>query len=253
MIQNQLFLLGGHDLEMLTISSVLKENNLLIIDHSLQWNNAYLSQYETEIKQYGNLSTWKIYGIELQEDIEIPNNYIRIDHHNDFSQNPSALEQIMLMLNQPLNRLHQLIAANDAYYIPGMQRMGATLAEIEHIRYEDRKAQGVTLEEEEISEKAIQENNEICGDLIIVQAYSSRFSPICDRLYPYKKLLIYTNEELIYYGKGVSKLVAKYRNAVLNKKMFHGGGESGYLGTIKGAFSQEEIKQIVNQIKIIPL
>ena len=28
MIQNQLFLLGGHDLEMLTISSVLKENNL---------------------------------------------------------------------------------------------------------------------------------------------------------------------------------------------------------------------------------
>ena len=81
-----LFLLGGHDLEMNAIIQLLEEHHLIYKDRSLQWNNAYLSQYEQDLSLFKDNSSYKIYGIELQEDIVPPSNYVRIDHHNQITK-----------------------------------------------------------------------------------------------------------------------------------------------------------------------
>lgn len=244
-----LFLLGGHDLEMNTIAELLKERHLAYKDRTLQWHNACLSQYTSDISAFKDNPSYKIYGIELQEDITLPSNYIRIDHHNQYTHLPSALEQIAELLHHPLNRWQQLVAINDKAYIPGLQIAGVSQEEIAYIRLEDRKAQGVSVEDELLAEKAIQENKEETADLIIIRALTSRFSPICDRLYPFNRLLIYTDKELVYYGKGIISLQQKFRKALSAGKMFCGGGNEGYLGSKQGAYSSIEITMIINQIK----
>ena len=243
-----LFLLGGHDLEMNAIIQLLEEHHLIYKDRSLQWNNAYLSQYEQDLSLFKDNSSYKIYGIELQEDIVPPSNYVRIDHHNQYTKLPSALEQIAELLHHPLNRWQQLIAINDKAYIPGLQQAGASQEEILRIRFEDRKAQGVSINDELLAEKAIRENKEETENLIVVRAYSDRFSPICDRLYPFKQLLIYTDKELVYYGKGIP-LLQKIFKELLAGKMFCGGGDNGYLGTKQKRYSFIELQTIINQIK----
>lgn len=248
MEEQKLFLLGGHDLEMYTIAEMLKENHLLYKDNSLQWHNACLSQYKKEIQLYGNHPSLLIFGIELQEDMPLPCNYIRIDHHNTYTSLPSALEQVAELLHLPLNRYQSLVAANDKGYIAGMLAIKATSEEIEQIRYEDRRAQGVTEVDEELAEKAIQENKEQIGDIIIIRSFSSRFSPICDRLYPCEKLLIYTNQELMYYGTNVCSLKNLFETEIKKGSIFYGGGDSGYLGTKTGAFTSRELEIMINQI-----
>lgn len=252
-MKETIFLLGGQDLEMQVIIGILKKQSLSYRDRLLNWSNAYLSQYTEELEQYGNNSSYLIYGIELQEDVSPPSNYIRIDHHNDYIHQPSALEQIAAILHLPLTRYQQLIAANDKAYIPGMKAMGATLEEIALIRKEDRRAQGVTEGDELLAQKAITENKEIIGDLTIIHARTSRFSPICDRLYPYKRLLIYTDDELMYYGEGVKALTLLFSSDIANGDIFYGGGESGYLGTKKGLYTAQEIETLINKIKYIKL
>ena len=55
-----LFLLGGHDLEMNAIIQLLEEHHLIYKDRSLQWNNAYLSQYEQDLSLFKDNSSYKI-------------------------------------------------------------------------------------------------------------------------------------------------------------------------------------------------
>lgn len=202
-LKKHLFLLGGHDLEMQTIVQILTDRNVIFKDRYLQWDNALLSQYEEEIQQYGNKEPFIIYGVELKEDITPPTNYIRIDHHNEYATYPSALEQVASILDHPLNRYQTLVAANDKAYIPGMLEIGASHEEINLIRQEDRKAQGVIEDDEKLAQEAITNGTEKIGSLYVVFTTANKFSPICDRLYPYEKLLIYTPNELIYYGKGI--------------------------------------------------
>ncbi len=241
------FLLGGHDLEMKTISELLDKKGLLYADHELTWSNAYAGSYKSELEQYGDSDSWVIYGIELMEDIELPSNYVAIDHHGVKSDGPSALEQVTGMLDESMTRYQQLVALNDRLYIPGMMEYGATKEEIQDIRYRDREAQGVSEEDEQKAVLSIQ-NKEIYGELIVVHSLTSSFSPICDRLYPYDKLLVYTDEEFTYYGKGTDMLQKKFRQDILDGRVYYGGGPNGYLGGCKGAFTQDEIKEIVNQI-----
>ena len=46
----KIFLLGGHDLEMMTIKSILKQKNHVVKDKELGWSDAKLSKYEEELK-----------------------------------------------------------------------------------------------------------------------------------------------------------------------------------------------------------
>ena len=250
MKQQFIFLLGGYDLELLEIKKIAQSvNDILVFDNHLEWHNANLSMYHSVLQKYGNDSQVVIYGIELREDdgLQLPSNYYRIDHHNAYSANTTSLEQVAVILNIELSREQQLIAANDRGYIPEMQRLGASAEEIRQIRLRDRKAQGVTEEDEQLAAKAI-ENRTIEQGVIIVKSETNRFSPICDQLYPYDKLLIYTHDELMFYGKGKERLSVCFESEIQAGKMFHGGGVEGYIGAAQGIYLYNEIVSIKDNI-----
>lgn len=141
--ESRLFLLGGFDLEMLTIRDVLIREGIPFTDHHLRWDNALLSSYLKELQEVKDGQM--IYGIELREDVVPPACYRAIDHHNGLSSLPCALEQVMEILQLPMSRYEKLVAANDKSYIPGMLALNASSEEIERIRLADRKAQGKML------------------------------------------------------------------------------------------------------------
>ena len=249
MYSDILFLLGGSDLEMQTIAELLKLHNVPFVDRKLQWNTANLSAYQDVLDK--NSDKTKIYGIELTEnkEVRIPSNYVRIDHHNDYSSKSSSLEQVLDILQIPTSRYFQLVAANDRGYILAMKEIGATDEEIQEIRQADRFAQGITFEEEDTAKKEIKY---VCGtanNLLILKTSLSHFSPITDRLYPYERLLIYNDKKLCFYGDGVKYLAERYKSEIQEYKIYHGGGDSGYFGTVEGAFSDDEFLEIVNFIK----
>lgn len=252
MIQTtKLFLLGGHDLEMLTIRNVLNTNGYTYIDHQLQWNNAKLSSYKEDIRIFEEKHEGgSIYGIELENDLLLNSKFYRsIDHHNDQSNLPSALEQVLFLLEIPMNREYRLIAANDKAYIPGMLAIGATDEEIRNIRFADRCAQGITHEDEFLAEKAIAENMKREKDLIIVRALNSRFSPICDRLYPYRALLVYTSTEWMFYGIGAYRVLSLFEDEFRKGSIFYGGGIDGYVGSREHFYTEKEIHKMINMIE----
>lgn len=230
-----IFLLGGHDLEMLTIKELLSEKGYHrgknLFDNQLSWG-AKLSSYENIIAQNKNSI---IYGIELVEDIPPPERYIAIDHHNSKDHLPSSLEQVAALLKIELNRDQKLVAANDSGYIPAMKAMGATKTEINDIRQKDREAQGVTPHDEELAKKAVSEKKVING-IIVVKSETSKFSPITDRLFGQQdELLIYTDNELCYFGTAKTKQLIKiYSSLVDDGIAFYGGRKSFFgIGNIK--------------------
>lgn len=242
------FLLGGYDLEMVTIKQLLDgREDCIVFDKHLNWSNAKLSQYENELTSYSRTGH-TVYGIELEEDIPATGTYVRIDHHNDFQEKPTSLEQILAIAGIEPNRHLLLVAANDRGYIPAMLALGATHEEIVHIRARDRECQGISAEDEQLATQSIADHLSHVGRLSVVYSSTSHFSPICDRLYPYESLLIYTDTEWMFYGKGKKTLSIELGREIEHRKIVHGGGDEGFIGSIKGAFTKEEIHQFVNQI-----
>lgn len=248
----RIFLLGGHDLEMITIREMLDEASEVYFDRSLHWQNAWLSMYQDILEKYGEQEIC-IYGIELRasnEEALCFSRYVLIDHHNEWAEKPAAIVQVAQILNKPLNRFRQLVAANDSGYIPGMELLEATGEEIDEIRRKDRRAQGVTEEDERLAEEAIAHHTVRYGELIVVESATARFSAICDRLYPYSSLLIHSDKEWIYYGKGAAKVVGHFGGKMKKGTFFYGGGTEGFAGIASGAYSPDEIngmkKEIIN-------
>lgn len=241
-----IFLLGGHDLEMETIKNILIEKKCVFYDANLTWSDAKLSRYVDVLHKYDCCSQ-TIYGIELTEDILVPGNYCRIDHHNDFSNRKSSLEQVADVLQLKLNRWQQLVAINDSRYIHGLVAFGASEKEIRLIRSADRKAQGVSAEEERQADLSIQSMEYIEG-LKIVYTKNIHFSPIVDRLYPIDQLLVYSDCELTFYGNQVNKLINNFAEEIKCGKAYYGGGQSGFFGISKGFFSKSKIKHYKQQI-----
>jgi hypothetical protein len=245
---DKIFLLGGHDLEMIEIENILKNYKCKYIDFNLKWG-AGLSAYR---QNFDNENVF--YGIELIKDCEPPDHYFEIDHHNEKSHLPSSIEQVAVLLKLELDRWQRLVAANDSLYIPGMLQMNATQDEIKLIRELDRKAQGVTENDEILGDKSIRENLVKEKDLILVKSLTHKFSTITDRLYPFRKLLIYTDRELTYYGEGVLQLADSYHDLNNQNLAFSGGGENGFFGIKKeGLNSNKAIKKEVEKIKSIIL
>lgn len=243
----KLFLLGGYDLEMLTIKQLLEgRDGCKVADKQLRWDNAKLSAYQKELQ---NSAYTEIYGIELQEDMTVPENYHRIDHHNDWNDKPSALEQVATVLGIALSRDQQLVAANDKGYIPAMLALKASDSEIADIRRRDRAAQGISEHEELLAEQSVANSLSRHGSLLVVKSLTSRFAPICDRLFPYQRLLVYTDTEWMFYGEGKAELTEMFEEEIMQKKVFHGGGDNGYIGCVKGAYCSVRLEQFVRQIK----
>lgn len=249
-MSKRIFLLGGNDLEMTTIKNLLVNAGEQFETHDLRWDNAKLSSYEKTLEEYGNSPDYQIYGIELNEDIPHPDNYVRIDHHNDFANKPSSLEQVATLLGLAMDRHMQLVAANDSRYIPGMIKLGASREEIDDIRRADRAAQGVSEgDDERLAEESLKSCKGDASNLCVVKSLTSKFSTICDRMYPYRRLLIYNDDVAEFYGEGVNDLTSLFKSELDAKKMYHGGGDSGYLGTVSGAYSKDEISGIVDKIR----
>lgn len=259
----KIFLLGGHDLEMMTIKSILKQKNYVVKDKELGWDDAKLCKYEEELKKYSS-GQYRIYGIELQEDGfgTLPENYERIDHHNEFQDKSAALEQVAEIIGHQLTEEERLIAENDKGYYPAMEKFlmekypamskKDRRAKMDDIRRRDRKAQGVTDEEEDAAEGAFVWEDKDNG-YKVVTTNLEHFSPICDRLWPYQNLIVIRpfegNATLCYYGTGAQESYSKICKDILKDKAasvsYYGGGDDGYWGIKNDSLAVDDLVQIV--------
>lgn len=238
-VKKRMFLLGGYDLEMKTIKKLLKKRGENYRDKNLTWG-ASLSAYKEELK-----NNYHFYAIELIEDIQTEKPLTLIDHHNELQYKKSSLEQICELLAIKMERKLKLIAINDAQHIKGMLAFGATKEEIEEIRKKDRKAQGVTEEDELLALSSIEEK-QVEEDILIIYAKTDKFSTIADRLYG-KNALIYNESKLNYYGRDIKILVKKYKKEI-EKRLFYYGGDFGFFGVSEKSFTPDEINNLKNKI-----
>jgi hypothetical protein len=244
---DMLFLLGGHDLEMITIREILEEKSIPYVDKNLRWDNACLSRYSEELNLHSD-GGMEIYGVELREDIPAPANYRSIDHHNDKFVFLSSLEQVAEILNYELNQNQRLVAANDKGYIPEMIKAGATTEQIREIRKKDRLAQGGSDDEEALAEASIRDDMECIGRLTKVKSRTKHFSIIADLLYPCDSLLIYTSSEWVYYGYGRDVLRTLFHEDIVAGRIYYGGKNNGYIGLVDGALPENEMNNMVDKI-----
>lgn len=227
-----LFLLGGHDLEMLTIRELLQAHAPdSFIDKRLGWG-ALASDYRLEIADALQRGQTPVL-VELVDDIGLDGKVIIIDHHGPLAgaDQPTALHQVFDLLGLPpeaWTRWMELVAANDRGHIRGMQEVGATMDEIVAIRAADRAAQGITEEQEQQAAAAVLQAESLCGGrLTIVRLPHNRTATVADRLAPelggpgYENLLVLSSEELNFFGQG--------RLVLLLDQNFPGGWYGGSL------------------------
>lgn len=247
--QHSVFLLGGRDLEMITIKAILLRHGFSVLDRGLSWADSVLSSYkEVFLRADEDLV---IYGIELTDDMDCKDSrYVRIDHHNESSWQASSLEQVAALLEYTLTREEQLIAANDKGYIPAMKQMGATHDEIDDIRSRDRKAQGCTEKDEMSAMNAVNAADTSFPGIIFVAADSKRFSPITDLLYkafPSHSWVIHTDSEICTYGSIVPRFRELFQSS---EALYSGGGDYGYAGLSSlGNESMDHIFALIKSMK----
>lgn len=197
------FFLGGKDLEMEAIKTILTEKHIPFSDKNLDWG-AETSAYSEEIEQVSKAGKTPVL-IELSQNSQIPDNAIMIDHHNENAHKPASILQVCQLLNINPTRKMQLIAANDSGYIPAMLQMGASQKEIDEIRLLDRKCQEITDEQEKEAERAIA-NKKIQNGVTIIEMSHSRTATVTDRLFNPKTqqnlLILSADGEVNYFGDG---------------------------------------------------
>jgi hypothetical protein len=143
-------------------------------------------------------------------------------------------------------RWMELVAANDARYIPGMLALGATQEEIDRVRAFDRAAQGITPAQEAEGLRAIGEK-EVSGRLTVVRMAHSKTACAADRLFgEYDQLLILSGDgEVNFFGDGALCAALKEKFEGWNGGSGLGkAGETAYWG---GYPNQEEVLAFISQ------
>ena len=149
------FFLGGHDLEMQEIAALIKGalGASALCDKALAWG-AQLSHYRDEIEQAVQAGIIPV-SVELADDMPadwpVRKQLRQIDHHGARKDEPSSLRQVFELLGLPETQWtwhFQLVAANDTAHVAGMRAMGASIDELRAVRAADRRAQGVSHQEE---------------------------------------------------------------------------------------------------------
>lgn len=255
MKNNRIWIIPNNDLEAKAIIEMLEREGeeYLITGQALgaSWDNL-----EEEIKEKIVEARKKgitIYGVELQGKEE---GTINIDHHiygDDDRSNPkSSLEQVSEVLGVELSIDERFISANDKGYIPEMERLGRELGIseedlqeiISNIRMRDRQMQGVTTEQEEQAEEAVNDLGEITERrrYISIELPHSKTSTVTDRLYgKYDNLLITSVDgETNFFGS--ARIITR-----LNER-FPGGQLDTENGFWRGNADQEEIKEAVESM-----
>lgn len=215
------FLLGGLDLEMKEIENILIEKNIKFTNRNLEWG-ARLSSY-SDLFNDDEIFV----AIELIEDCKPPKNYLKIDHHNEFSYKKSSIEQVAELINYKLNRYQQLVAINDRGYIPMLRCFGASEEEIREIRKKDKFYQGVIEQDEVLADRSIKEMK--IDKIPFVRSYSKKFSPISDKLFllGYQEYVIFDVDSLNYYGDKVNYLIRAFSDEI-KKGIAYFGGDRNY-------------------------
>ncbi|EJW09349.1 hypothetical protein A33M_1559 [Rhodovulum sp. PH10] len=209
------YFLGGHDLEMEEIRTLLVEAGLAgrLVDKALAWG-ARASAYESEIRAALVRGETPVL-IELADDLPADIDrgvLVDIDHHGTRAgaDQPTALEQIFARLGLPATawtRRRALVAANDVGHAPALRGLGASAEEIRAIRDADRRAQGVTAAVEAESRRALA-TAERAGDLLIVRTTASTSSAIVDFVLPEyggpgaEDLLVVMPDTVSFFGRG---------------------------------------------------
>ena len=239
-MKNKIFLLGGYDLEMLEIKKILDSNNIQYIDKELSWG-AKLSEYKDELSFDGI-----IYGIEIEADITPPDNYVEIDHHNENSNNPSSIEQVAKILDIHLSREQLLVSKNDSDYIEGMKSISATQKEIDEISASDRKAQGITKDDEKLASLSIIES-----DSNIIYSKTLHFTAVSDIAYSkYNNYIIYNDTKVVFYGyeiKNIKDFLIQHN--IQKDSYYYGGGDFGFLGIKENRLKKDEIKDLIKEFE----
>lgn len=245
--KKSLFLLGGYDLEMIEIKNILVENNQDFLDNSLSWG-AKLSSYQDALNEIQNKSRL-IIAVELLNDIPTPTNFLNIDHHNNFNHLPSSIEQVANFLEIELTDYQKLVAINDVEHIKGLKKAGASKEKIEELRQKDRFYQGVTQEDEFLALKELT-SKKYQNNCCIIKTTLSKFSPLTDKLEE-ENLIVYSDKEMIYYGKNRNKLIEKFGHYVKEHKAFYGGTNEGFFGFVKDVFDEVQINTFLEEILTI--
>ena len=235
------FLLGGHDLEMNHIRQILEKNGVDYVDENLSWGakaEDYFEKYSDCLyrpnivagykmfehrRKYPENSNFEYVAVELDNvaRLSTSENIVDINHHGSRAGEKASILQVLDLLGIEPTREDLLIAANDSGFIPAMEKMGATQEEIAEIRRRDRASQGVTEEEEKISEEAVN-NCEIDGRLTTVKIPFTHSSPVSDRLYGKSDQLLIveeTNKGLALDFSGTTESVAIVAEADSAKKV----------------------------------
>jgi Mg2+ and Co2+ transporter CorA len=253
-MSSYIFFLGGYDAEMVEIRDILETRKEYFYDKKLSWG-ACLSAYKQELSNIPSDAIPVL--IELKIDMPIPLNAKILDHQGDRAGKDSktSIEQVAELLGVELSRKQKLISANDKGHFRAMIELCATDEEIAEIRALDRKAQGVTEEDERRAEKSIKEHLEkISHNAVVVNSLTNRTSTIFDRLYgKYNHIFVFTPDgEMNYSGTGavVNSLVKRYKEKQRENpslEFWYGGSlpDYGFFGA-KSQTSKDEINEVLN-------
>ena len=249
-----------NDGEAVQIKRILENKNIKTLVTKQGWGASWANlepEVKEKIKEYKNKG-YQIYGVELQG--SAPEGMINIDHHrydgDDRTNEFSSLEQVAKLIGHRLSLFEEFISANDKGFIPAMLALAKTknLSEketqklINKVRLQDRATQGITPEQEEIAEKAIQEA-EVSDRLTVVRMSHSKTATVCDRLWgSYENLLILSEDgEVNFFG--CQKVIKKLSDLV--KGSWSGGDldhDNGFWGGYppQDLDIEKEVKNLLN-------
>ena len=250
-----------NDGEATQIAKILKEKNIKTLIKKQGWGASWSGlepEIKKEIENYKN-KNFEVFGVELQG--KAPEGAVNIDHHkydgDDRSSDKSSLEQVADLIGYKLSLYEEFIAANDKGFIPKMIELAKTknLSKeqteklIQKVRLQDRAAQGITSEQEEIAKKAIEEA-EVFDLLTVVHMSHSKTATVCDRLYGrYKNLLIVSSDgEVNFFGE--KRVIEKLSSLVEGS---WSGGDLDHDNGFWGGYPSQDLdieKEVKNLLNI---
>jgi hypothetical protein len=254
----KVFLLGGHDLEMDAIRTVLEdcgyEEGVGFYDKGLSWSDATIDTYAEIID--GIDSDTDIYAVELRDAEKYAErfNFHIIDHHNAYSQNESSLLQVLKLFGKKPTDEERRIAINDEGHIAGLLAHGYDENTIKKIRREDRIAQGINPRTfERIRQNLASAKRRTAGDIAVIEVPDNRFSAYLDALYlenPHNypaRCVLHTKNEAFFSGFGSSVKDFVTTRFLDEGAIYYGGKYGGYLGTLHGALSKEMLCRLIEE------
>jgi hypothetical protein len=241
-----------NDGEAVEIRNLLRSHGERVVEAGLGWGarwDALEERVLEEVRQYQSLHpTGEIFGVELAG--RPPFSAVTIDHHryddDDRWNAKSSLEQVAAILGAPLSRWQELVAANDRGYIPAMLAAGASAAEIEAVRQQDRAAQGITAEQEAQAERDVAQGA-WHGELCHVECPDGCTSAHSDLLFGRaREILLTSPAKWSYFGPRHQELA----ETQFPERTWAGGApESGYWGIESpGAGSARRVARLLGML-----